>query len=564
MRRIVVIAAGMEGLRAAARIKRRLFEHEINVIVPDTLENPPAPQGPVGERHAAQLPNLELLASREVGVLNAHDIAPDLDEKELSISSSRGTITIRYSDLVLEVPATARLPRALRNCANVFAWPVVDFAADPRPCDQALAEAADADKPTLVVGDGAAALDAAIMACRAGARVVWLRTGDMECPALEPQLAAFAAKRLWIESPAPAGLRTDALCFDLSADGARLEAVRYGADALSVEGVACCFWTASHMARHPILREQGILLSSTGSIVVNPVDAHRYRLSLMGSGAHVPGAVLSASGAVMPSFPGGQENAKISGFAALDAVCGKNAGGPSGVYGIRRAGVSGMRLVRAGLTAAEAARQGITTEHAVVSRTPGEAPGIGADGGENSLLALSLVCDKKSRTIIGVQVLGVGVSDAAAEGAFGTAFAALAEETPVNVLARRAGAGELAALVAEGAAVLCNKLDTIVRGISPEELLASRDAGAEFFTLDLRSLPDWRAGHVPGAYNIPLPQLKKRIQDEVPRFTPLVLVSADGRDAYAVACRLAGLGATSLYVLDGGMRLWPYDEERDR
>jgi len=41
-----------------------------------------------------------------------------------------------------------------------------------------------------------------------------------------------------------------------------------------------------------------------------------------------------------------------------------------------------------------------------------------------------------------------------------------------------------------------------------------------------------------------------------------VLVSADGKDAYAVACRLAGLGATSLYVLDGGMRLWPYDEEK--
>ena len=63
---------------------------------------------------------------------------------------------------------------------------------------------------------------------------------------------------------------------------------------------------------------------------------------------------------------------------------------------------------------------------------------------------------------------------------------------------------------------------------------------------------------MPGAYNIPLAQLKKRLQDEVPRFTPLVLVCAAGDEAYAAAARLAGLGATDLYVLDGGMDVWPY------
>lgn len=563
MRRIVVVAAGMEGLRAAARIKRRLCEHEINVIVPSALEKAPVPEGPVGERHAARLPNLELLASREVGVLNAHDIMPDLDEKVLSVSSSRGTITIRYSDLVLEVPATARTPRALQGCSNVFAWPITDFTADPRPCDQALAKAADADKPALVIGDGADALDAAIMACQAGVRVIWLRTGQQGCPALDPHLAALAIKRLWIESPAPADLQIGSLCFDVSADGARLEAVRFGTQSVPVGEGACCFWAATHMARHPILREPGIYLSSAGSIVADPADAGRYSLSLMGSGAHVPGAVLRASGAVMPSFPGGQENAKLSGWMALDTVTGKKADAPAyAAFGIRRAGAPGTRLIRGGLTAAEAAIQGIATEQAVVSRHSDGDTGTGAQGGESALTALCLVCDKKSRTVIGAQVLGLGVPDTAVEGAFGMALAALAEETPVAVLARRAGVGELAALVAEGAAVLCNKLDTIAQGISPDEFLASRNAGAEFFTLDLRSMPDWRAGHVPDAYNIPLPQLKKRIQDEVPRFTPLVLVSTDGRDAYAVACRLAGLGATSLFVLDGGMRMWPYDEEQ--
>ena len=560
MRRIIVIAAGMEGLRAAARLKRRLFEHEINVIVPSAIQNAPPPEGPVSVRHASRMPNLELLVTREVGLVDAHDIMPDLDQKELTVSSTRGSVTISYTDLVLEIPATARLPRPLQRCANVFGWPLTDFAADPRPCDTALAEAAAERKPALIVGDGPAALDAAVMVRQAGVRAVWLRTGERECPALDPHLAALAIRRLGIEIVECRDLQPDSLSYVTGDDGARLEAVRLGADETLADGFACCFWTAPLMARHPILRESGIHLAPTGCIVADPDDAARYKLSLMGSGAHVPGAVLAASGAVMPSWPGGQENAKLSGMAALDTVTGK-AVSSEGAFGIRRAGAPGMRLVRAGLTAAEAARQGIETELAVVSRSEAEAPGISPEGADG-LLALSLVCDKKSRTIIGAQALGMDTSDAAVEGVFGMALAALAAETPVHALARRFGAGELGVLVAEGAAVLCNKLDTVVQGISPDELLASHEAGAEFFTLDLRSLPDWRAGHTPGAYNIPLPQLKKRLQDEVPRFTPLVLVSADGKDAYAVACRLAGLGATSLYVLDGGMRLWPYDEEK--
>ena len=106
--------------------------------------------------------------------------------------------------------------------------------------------------------------------------------------------------------------------------------------------------------------------------------------------------------------------------------------------------------------------------------------------------------------------------------------------------------------------MLSNKLAGRYFGITPDEFIASREAGAEFFTLDLRSTPDWRAGHVPDAYNIPHTQLRKRLQDEVPRFTPIVLVAATSDAAWSVACMLGGLGATDLYVLDGGMAFWPH------
>ena len=112
------------------------------------------------------------------------------------------------------------------------------------------------------------------------------------------------------------------------------------------------------------------------------------------------------------------------------------------------------------------------------------------------------------------------------------------------------------------ASILRHKLTGQVNGISPDEFMASVDAGAEFFILDVRPQSAWQQAHIEGAHNIPLVQLKKRLQQEVPRHTPLVLVCADGCDSFAAARTLSGLGATDLYVLDGGMNLWPYATEQ--
>lgn len=565
MRRIVIIAASMEGVSAATRIKRRMFEHEINLIIPDAVTEPQALSGPAGERHAAAMPNLETAATREIGILEAKDIMPDLDEKELVLSSARGSVTIRYSDLVLEVPATARLPRPLQRCGNVFGWPMQGFAAGPASLDAALAKAVASGLPVLVVGAGAASLDAVCLALESGATVHWLRTGEKESPALDPHLASFVAARLKTRLRASelADVQPERLGFSLSEDGTELEGLSVPGGAESgpvfLEG-ACCLWTAPLMAVHPILRESGIHLDPAGRIVSSQTD--RPDLYLMGTGAAVPGAVLPASRAVMPSWPGSADNAALSGWLAVDGVTGTQATSGQGVYGIWRAGMPGLRFCRAGLTAAEASRQDIEAEHAIFSAAVSETEGDKEETAQGSL-TLCLICDRKSRTVIGAQVLGLNIPEELAEGLFGMALAALADGTDVGRLSRRAPAGLPGGILAQAAAIIRNKLDTVIQGISPDEFLASRDAGAEFFTLDLRSMPDWRAGHVPGAYSIPLPQLKKRLQDEVPRFTPIVLVSSDGRDAYAVASRLAGLGATALYVLDGGMALWPYALETE-
>lgn len=561
VRRILVIAAGPSGVACATRLKRRLGEDEINVILPASAAKKTS-DGPAGRRFQALLPNHEALASRELGVLEANDIMPDLQLKEITLGSSRGNITIRYTDLVLEVPATVRIPRPLQKAANVFPWPMPGFAADPAPCDAALEAAATGKGTVLVVGNGMAAFEALLLAREAQAPVHWLRTGEKDAPALEKQLVGTALKALGqdvlvTDLPETAPER---LAFALSADGQTLESVRLPDG--TVIAPACCFWTSPLMARHPILREQGVVLDEGGRITISEPEACP-GLHLMGGGAVVSGARLPFSGVDMPSLPGGRQCADISGWNALHAVLGTAEANRAKGRGhaVQRAQGAGLTFCRAGLCLAEAQARGLEVEYAAISL---DCPGNDGSGQDKApSLALSLVCDKASRSLLGVQVLGLNAAPDLADGLFCLGLAALTDGTRLEALAERCRLGLAAELLGTAASVLLNKLETIIQGINPDEFLASRDAGAEFFTLDLRNMPDWRQGHVPGAYNIPLPQLKKRIQDEVPRFTPLVLVSASGKDAYVAACRMAGLGAKDLYVLDGGMRLWPYDEEQD-
>lgn len=593
MRRIIIIAAGPAGVACAAHIKHRLPEHEINLVIPSAVTAREEAAGPVGRRFAAALPDTQDLAQREIGVLETDDLMPDLEAREISIGSSRGRLTVRYSDLVLEVPATVRLPRPLQKADNVFTWPMPGFAASPEACDAALARAAATGKPVLVVGDGASALEAVFLAREAGAAVRWLRTKSPESPALEEQLLGVALKRLGKVTVTTAPhLAAEELGFDLEQNGALLAGVSLP-DGEKI-ACACCFWTGPLMARHPVLREEGVVLDHKGRIVIS--DAAKCPgLRLMGSGSALEDGALPFSGAPLPAFAGGDEQAWSSAFAAIDDVSDKISPRPP-LLARREARGAGLVFYRAGLSLAEAQAAGLDCEYACLALPEVERQGAakGAAQGQGPLLALALTCDRASRTLIGVQVLGAhpagamidsshaGAPESAsgpiqanknahenaspvkamADGLFAMAGAALAGGISVELLARSCPAGASGELLARSAEALVNKFETIIKGISPAEFMASHEAGAEFFTLDLRSLPDWRQGHVPGAYNIPLSQLKKRIQDEVPRFTPIVAVSAFGRDAYIAASRMAALGAKDLYVLDGGMALWPYEEER--
>ena len=77
----------------------------------------------------------------------------------------------------------------------------------------------------------------------------------------------------------------------------------------------------------------------------------------------------------------------------------------------------------------------------------------------------------------------------------------------------------------------------------------------DLFVLDVREMEEYAQGHIPGAVNIYIGELEKRL-DEVPSDRPVVSVCSTGNRAGLGASILARGGFKKVYNLIGGMTAW--------
>jgi rhodanese-related sulfurtransferase len=91
-----------------------------------------------------------------------------------------------------------------------------------------------------------------------------------------------------------------------------------------------------------------------------------------------------------------------------------------------------------------------------------------------------------------------------------------------------------------------------------DDLRRRLDTGDRVMLIDVRGPDEFTAppGHLPGAVNIPLPELPGRVADIAARARPVVLVcKTDRRSAKAAETLLAG-GVADVAVLRGGTDGW--------
>jgi len=98
--------------------------------------------------------------------------------------------------------------------------------------------------------------------------------------------------------------------------------------------------------------------------------------------------------------------------------------------------------------------------------------------------------------------------------------------------------------------------DPPITPVSQEALIERLDDGAKApFVLDVRTVEEYVAGHVPGAVNIPHDQVAARLA-EVPKDRDVVLYCRSGRRAGMAGEVLAENGYTRLQHLQGDIVAW--------
>ena len=100
-----------------------------------------------------------------------------------------------------------------------------------------------------------------------------------------------------------------------------------------------------------------------------------------------------------------------------------------------------------------------------------------------------------------------------------------------------------------------NVLQGLTEPITPADFDAWKQAGKAFTLLDVRSPQEFAAGHVAGAVNIPLDQLRQRHPELSPDL-PVITYCALGMRGYLSERILRQRGFREVYNLSGGYRTW--------
>jgi phage shock protein E len=91
--------------------------------------------------------------------------------------------------------------------------------------------------------------------------------------------------------------------------------------------------------------------------------------------------------------------------------------------------------------------------------------------------------------------------------------------------------------------------------ISPAELQAQRESGSAPVVIDVRSVQEYAAGHIPGAVHIPHEQVAERI-GEVDTANGVALYCMIGPRARLGEAALLEAGQAEVFHIEGGFSAW--------
>jgi len=92
--------------------------------------------------------------------------------------------------------------------------------------------------------------------------------------------------------------------------------------------------------------------------------------------------------------------------------------------------------------------------------------------------------------------------------------------------------------------------------IGPAGAKAQLDTGGAVF-LDCREPGEYKAGHIPGAVNIPRGLLEFKIAEQIPEKNTMILLYCRSGDRASLACcSIERMGYKNVMNIDGGWQAW--------
>ena len=389
-----------------------------------------------------------------------------------------------------------------------------------------------AARSAVVLGGGFIGVETAENLHRRGLDVTLVELADHVLPPLDPEMGAPVAARL---REAGIRVRTGVSIAEL---GPREAALTDGT-AVAADIVVAAVGVRPDTA---LARAAGLEVDERGGIVVGP-DQRTSDPAIWAAGdaAVKTGAIDGA-----PAHIALAQTANRHGRVIADSIMGRRAASAPAI-GTAIVGVLGLQAAMTGWseTRARAAGLDVVCVHVHPADHAAYYPGAGT-------MSLKLVAEAGTGRILGAQGVGpagvdkrIDVISTAIRGGLRAPDLADLE----TAYAPPFGAAK------DPVAMLGLVADNVLSGLTPtlqwHELDAARSAGASL--VDVRSAAEYARGHIPGAINIPVDQLRGRL-DALPD-GPLVVSCQVGLRGH-IAARLLLQHGREARNLDGGYRTW--------
>ena len=176
-------------------------------------------------------------------------------------------------------------------------------------------------------------------------------------------------------------------------------------------------------------------------------------------------------------------------------------------------------------------------------------------------LVIKMIATRRSRKLLGVQIVGMGDAskrlDVAATALF---FAATVDQIGNIDLGYAPPYSSPIDPIAAAAHLMVNKLDGIARGISPLEAKRRIDKGDDVILLDTRTPQESQSMRLPykNVVYIPLGALRERAS-ELPKDKDILAFCKVSMRGYEAQRILNGAGFDRVAFIEGGLVAWPFE-----